>query len=71
MHIAEYYGRTKFTATIKDWIVFLTIPCTSISEARKIELHIKRMKSRKYIEDLKKHPEMIQRLRKLYKSESK
>jgi len=35
-------------------------------QARKIEAHIKRMKSRKFIENLKKYPEIQKRLIKLY-----
>jgi len=35
-------------------------------QARKIEAHIKRMKSRKFIENLKKYPEIQERLIKLY-----
>jgi putative endonuclease len=61
-----HYGRNKFTASAKDWIVFLTIPCNTISEAQGIEAHIKKMKSRKYIQDLKKYPEMVQKLKRLY-----
>jgi putative endonuclease len=69
MHISGYYGPEKFTADLDDWKIFLIIACNSISEARKIESHIKRMKSKKYIENLKKHPEIIDRLKLMYSSD--
>jgi len=34
--------------------------------AGKIEIHIKKMKSKKYIQDLKKYPEIAQKLLKKY-----
>jgi hypothetical protein len=33
-----------------------------------IENHIKKMKSRKYIEDLSRHPEMVKKIREKYQS---
>ncbi|MBS1681678.1 MAG: GIY-YIG nuclease family protein [Bacteroidetes bacterium] len=60
-HNTAALGR-HFTSQTKDWNLFLEIPCESFRQARKIELHIKRMKSRKYIENLKVFPEIIQKL---------
>ena len=61
-HISNYYGNRKFTAKVKDWKLFLDISCSSIDQARKIENHIKSMKSRKYVLSLKKYPEIIEKL---------
>jgi len=41
---------------------FFFIPCLTIEHAVLIESEIKKMKSRKYIENLKKYPAMIARL---------
>jgi putative endonuclease len=48
--------------TRQDWQLFVVIECKSVKQARNIEAHIKRMKSRKYIENLLTHPEMTERL---------
>src|SRR6267154_2568501 len=60
-HNTSYYGR-HFTSQVKDWELYLGIACSSIEQARKMETYIKRMKSRKYIQDLKRYPEMIDKL---------
>jgi len=60
-HLFSYYGNQKFTASAKDWEIFLEISCSSIEQARKIERHIKSMKSKIYINNLKKYPEMIEK----------
>lgn len=60
-HNLHLYG-SSFTSKADDWEVFLLIECSSISQALLIEKHIKAMKSKIYIENLKKYPEMIQNL---------
>jgi putative endonuclease len=45
-----------------DWNLFLKIECKSRTQALQIERHIKKMKSRKYLENLKKFPEMRTKL---------
>ncbi len=67
-HISEYYGVTKFTHRAKDWVIFLEIGCEKACQAIKIESHIKRMKSKIYIENLKKYPEIIIKLKDKYSS---
>jgi putative endonuclease len=42
----------------QPWEVFLTMDCSSIQHAIKLERHIKKMKSKKFILDLKKYPEL-------------
>ena len=56
----------KYTAKADDWVLYYVIECQSIEQARKIEKHIKKMKSKKYIENLKRYPEITQRLLKKY-----
>ncbi len=68
-HIEDYYGKTKFTHKVRDWEIFLTMKCNSLQQARKIEFHIKRMKSKVYIENLLKYPEISEKLLRKYHSD--
>jgi putative endonuclease len=61
-HLVKYYGKLKYTSKAEDWVLFLAIPCASLEQARNIESIVKRMKSKKYITNLKQYPEMIQKL---------
>ena len=69
-HLEEFYGSTVFTSKAKDWSIWLIIPCHSYEQALAIEKHIKRMKSSKYIRNLKQYPEIIQKLLDKYGSGS-
>jgi len=60
-HNSGFY-KGSYTTQSTDWEVFLSIDCSSFSQARKMESHIKKMKSRKYLANLKTYPEMIQKL---------
>src|SRR5690554_6121147 len=51
-----------YTVIADDWEIFWSLQCNNISQARKIEKYIKSMKSRKYIENLIKYPEMSGKL---------
>jgi putative endonuclease len=51
-----------FTKRAKDWELVLELPCTSFKQAICIENKIKKQKSRIYIENLVKFPEMRERL---------
>ena len=64
-HLSEHFPGA-FTSKTKDWIIYYKTENLDFSHVRKIENHIKKMKSRKFIEDLKKYPEIIERLIKLY-----
>jgi len=57
----------KFTAKADDWTLFFTIICDSKAQGLSIERHIKKMKSKVYIENLKKYPEIIEKLKTLYR----
>jgi putative endonuclease len=60
-HNSLHYDN-KFTAKGIPWKLFLQIECTSVSQALKIEKHIKLMKSSSYIRNLQKYPEMVSNL---------
>ena len=51
-----------YTQIAKDWSLFFQIDCNNKSQALKIEKHIKKMKSRVYIENLKKYPNISKKL---------
>ena len=64
--LAEHLSKKNsaaFTKRADDWKVFLTIENLEYAHARKLERHIKKMKSRKYLENLLLFPEMIERIR--------
>ena len=63
LHFHENAVARKFTAKANDWVLFLEIACESKSQGLAIEKHIKKMKSRIYIENLIKYPEIIEKLR--------
>ncbi|MFD0932453.1 GIY-YIG nuclease family protein [Psychroflexus salinarum] len=48
----------KFTSNANDWELFLKVECESKTQALAVENHIKRMKSKVYIQNLKIYPEM-------------
>ncbi|MGO3182760.1 MAG: GIY-YIG nuclease family protein [Aequorivita sp.] len=60
-HLNKTYG-DAYTKKASDWILYFRIEALDYEQARKIEKHIKSMKSRKYIENLKKYPEMVSSL---------
>jgi len=53
----------KFTAKANDWALFLKINCSSKTQGLQIEKHIKKMKSKSYIKNLLKYPEIIDKLK--------
>ena len=61
-HLSKFYDGFHFTHSANDWSAFLSIQCKNINQARKIETHIKKMKSKKYIQNLKKYSELIEKL---------
>jgi putative endonuclease len=67
-HINKIYGKGNFTQKADDWKLFHSILCEDFSQARKIELHIKRMKSSIYIRNLLKYPEISTKLRRKYET---
>ena len=61
-HLSGYYGSKKFTSRFKDWEIYHYIICDTLSQAVKIERHIKKMKSKKYIRNFKLYPELSTKL---------
>jgi putative endonuclease len=57
----------KFTHNATDWIAFLKIECQSKKQALQIEKQIKKMKSKVYIQNLKRYPEITIKLLEKYK----
>jgi putative endonuclease len=66
-HNNGHFGGKSFTYKAKDWNLFLLIPCKSIRQAVFVESKIKKMKSRTYIENLKKYPEILEKILKDFK----
>ncbi len=66
-HNEQYYAN-KYTSQADDWSIFLSIECETMQEALFIEKYIKKMKSRKYINDLKQYPEIIQKIKAKYRA---
>ena len=62
IHNSSGYGK-HYTSQVTDWEVFHFIQCSCIKQMIQIEKHIKKMKSRIYIENLKRYPEMILKLK--------
>jgi len=60
-HNEKYYDN-KYTSKASDWEIYLSIECKSEKQAKAIEAHIKKMKSKKYILNLKIYPNIIQDL---------
>ena len=66
-HLTAVYPQA-FTTKAQDWSVYLLLDQLTYSQARSIETHIKRMKSKKYIMDLKRHDALKEKIIKLYRS---
>lgn len=64
-HNNSSYG-SHYTSNANDWQVFLIIPCNSVNQAMRIEKHIKKMKSKNYIQNLNSFPEIIEKLKKRF-----
>lgn len=57
----------KYTANATDWELFHAIACESKQQGIFIEKHIKKMKSKTYIENIKRYPEIETKLLAKYK----
>jgi putative endonuclease len=57
----------SFTAKADDWTLFFSKDDLEYKQARFIEQHIKDMKSKIFIQNLKKYPEMMEKLMLRYK----
>ena len=66
LHNSGFF-KGSYTSKASDWKVFYKIECDSREQARAIENHIKKMKSRKYIKNLVTYTEIAEKLLKKYK----
>ena len=67
LHNSGHFGGKSFTSRSSDWELYLEIPCETIEQAIYVEMKIKKMKSRQYIQNLKNYPKLVDKL----KSDSK
>ena len=58
----------KFTSKANDWVLYFKIECETKKQALAIEQHIKKMKSKTYIENLVRYPDIIIKLLEKYKN---
>ena len=58
--------KLSYTSNHSDWELYYEIGGLEYSQSRKIENHIKKMRSRKYIENLKVYPEIMAKLKLKY-----
>jgi putative endonuclease len=65
-HNNSFYGDRKYTHKTNDWEIYYFIECTTRKQAELIEKHIKSMKSRKYILNLKLYPSLALKLLQKY-----
>ena len=56
----------SFTSKADDWVLFFQTDNLEYAHARRIEQHIKKMRSKTYIKNLKKFPEMLEKLKLKY-----
>ena len=59
--------KVSFTKRTDDWQIFFKIDNLEYQQARKIEKHIKNMKSRKYLFNLTKYKDITTKLIQKYK----
>ncbi len=64
-HNSGFY-KFAFTKKAKDWELYYVIECNTRTQSRKIETHIKQMKSKKYFQNLKRFPEIAFKLKNKY-----
>ena len=61
-HLNSKYGSLHFTSQVNDWEPFLVVQVNDYSHAIRLERKLKSMKSRTYISNLKKYPELLQKI---------
>jgi putative endonuclease len=64
-HLDKVHANS-FTTKTDDWQLFILIENLSYSQARSMESHIKKMKSKVYIQNLLKYPEIVTKLKAKY-----
>ena len=61
-HNNHAYGKHRYTATADDWELYTKIDTHDFVHAVRIERKIKSMKSSKYIRNLTKYPDLVQKI---------
>ena len=61
-HKTGFYEKS-FTSKAQDWELFFRLDCKSKLQSIRIEKHIKSMKSRKYLYDLEKYPDISKKIK--------
>ena len=64
-HLKKEFAES-FTTSAEDWELYLSIDELTYEQARLIEVHLKKMKSKTYVQNLLKYPEIIERLKVKY-----
>jgi len=64
-HLSKYFP-DSYTTKADDWVLYFQLDNLHYSQARRIETHIKKMKSRNYIENLKKYQDLSEKLKILF-----
>jgi len=68
-HLEKSFNKA-FTRQADDWEIFYKIDNLETKLAHKIEIHVKNMKSKQYIKNLAKYPEIISNLIEKYNAGS-
>ncbi|MFM7566713.1 MAG: GIY-YIG nuclease family protein [Flavobacteriales bacterium] len=61
-HNQHVYGKKSYSSITKDWALFLFIKTEDFSHAVRVERKIKSMKSKIFIQNLLKYPELISKI---------
>jgi putative endonuclease len=61
LHSSKTFKKSA-TKIADEWEIYWSYYCGSLLVARRVEKHIKQMKSRKYYQDLKQYPDIINKL---------
>ncbi len=67
--ISQHLNKTleqSFTKRASDWELYFVAEGLEYGQVRKIERHIKKMKSKKYFESLIQYPEIFEKLKVKY-----
>ena len=64
-HLNKEFSK-NFTTAAEDWELYFSVDELSYSQARLIESHVKKMKSKIYVQNLIKYPEIIEKLKLKY-----
>ena len=66
-HKSKVFTKSYTALIANDWLLYLGIDHLDYQQARAIEIHIKKMKSRQFLRHLRQYPEMIERLKGKYR----